>query len=90
MDNVRELANIPRYVLVHGFGKTKHPGDGIWYAADQVRPWCVYFAFAGHYFQTVDQALQYAALRGFIHTDMIGKIKANLTERGYVHNENLY
>ena len=79
---VKELADVPPYQLVHSFGKPKHPGDGIWYAADQVRPWCVYYAFAGHYFQTVDQALQYAADRGFIRADMIEKIRNNLNERG--------
>ena len=84
MENVKELADIPRYVLVHSFGKHKHPGDGLWYAADQIRPWCVYYAFAGHYFQTVDQALRYAAKRRFIRSDMIDKIKNNLTERGII------
>ena len=84
MENVKELADVPRYVLIHSFGKHKHPGDGLWYATDQICPWCVYYAFAGHYFVTAQEALQYAAGRGFIPVDMIDRIKQNLYERGLI------
>ena len=81
---VKDLADVPPYQLVHSFGMHKHTGDGLWYAADQIRPWCVYYAFAGHYFPTVDQALRYAADRGFIRSDALEKIKNYLNERGFL------
>ena len=83
MQNVKNLADIPHYTLVHSFGKPKHPGDGIWYAADQVRPWCIYYAYSGHYFTHLLDALQYAVERKFIPAYMIGGIEQNLQDRGF-------
>ena len=79
---VKQLSDVPSYQLVHSFEKTRYPGDGFWYCAEQVRPWCVRYAHSGCYFETISEALRYAADRKFIHADMIEKIRNNLNERG--------
>ena len=80
----KELSDVPTYQHVHSFMRTRYPGDGFWYCAKQVRPWCVSYGYAGHYFVTAQEALQYAAGRGFIPVDMIDRIKQNLYERGLI------
>ena len=83
-DFKEQIADVPEYHHVHSFQKTKYPGDGFWYCKKQVKPWCVYRCFSGHYFDTLDEALEYAAGRKFIPYDMVQGIKANLIERGIV------
>ena len=78
-------ATIPkekRYSRVHGFKRERFPGDGFWYCKNQVKPWCVQYCFAGHYFFTLPEALKYAAKRKFITYDMVDRIRINLEERG--------
>ena len=79
---VKHLADVPEYHHVHSFQKTKFPGDGFWYCQAQVKPWCIYYCFSGHYFDSLDEALKYAAKRKFISYDMVQRIKTNLQERG--------
>lgn len=81
---VKQLADVHYYQFVHSLQKTKYPGDGFWYCKEQIKPWCVYRCFSGHYFDTLDEALKYAAGRKFISYDMVQRIKINLQERGIV------
>ena len=78
-----------KYTYVHGFQRERYPdrgylGDGFWYGPDQVKPWCVRRAFAGHYFLTVQEALKYAAQRKFISLDMVDIIRIRLEDRGII------
>ena len=84
---VRQLADVPDYQLVHSFKRTKFPHDGFYYCHEEVKPWCVYYACAGHYFDTLTEALQYAAKSKFITYDMVERIRINLIERGIIDEE---
>ena len=78
----RHLDNL-KYKYIHGFRKNKYPADGFYYCRDQALPWCVYYAYNGHYFEKMMPALRYAAYRKFITMDMIDIIRIRLEEGGY-------